>query len=188
MGYVHPPITSRFESIGKACKGGISCTPSGTPCNIRWRVYASEDPRSCVEDSFAIDCCKLTLRQNYRAKESWDDSRLSPFLTNILLPIPTALRSLTPRSSIPQGHSLSPFQSGSTAPLPAQLHFLSISVLESPQAAQISYSSETSLNFTFERRTYRFNIGRREGAAASVEARESYSIRYEGFPSEVVCA
>lgn len=120
-------------------------------------------------------------------------SRRSPFFTNILRPIPTALRSLMLCFSIPQGHWLSPLQSGSTAPLFAQLHFLSLISLSSsdlssePQAAQTSYSSETSRSFTFERRTYFFRIDRRGGAAASVEARESYSMRYAGFPSGVLC-
>lgn len=30
-----PPMTSIFESIGKACIGGISTMPSATPCNTR---------------------------------------------------------------------------------------------------------------------------------------------------------
>ena len=32
--YVRPPMISRFDSIGKACVGGMSAVPSGTPCNI----------------------------------------------------------------------------------------------------------------------------------------------------------
>ena len=111
------------------------------------------------------------------------DLRRSPFRTNSRSPNPCALRSRSTPRSDPHGGKSPSLQSGSTTPLCAKLQSCEMSQAArdslGPNAAQTSYSSETSRSFTLERNICRFSVWRSGGAS---DGRASYSTMYSGVP------
>ena len=131
-------------------------------------------------------CCAAfsTLPTSKQRKHS----RLSPFLTSNLRPIPIALLSLSTPGSAPHGALSSLSQTGSIAPLPACNHRRCVSQAASssaPHAAHTSHSCETSRIRTRLRNTYFFSAGTNCGAS---DARASYSTRKPSAPSAPRCA
>ena len=116
------------------------------------------------------------------------DSRLYPFLTSNLWPIPIALLSLNTPGSAPHGAWSPLSHTGSIAPLPACSHRLCVSQAASasaPHAAHTSHSCETSRMRTLRRSTYFFSAGSSGGAS---DGRASYSMRKPSEPSAARCA
>lgn len=106
-----PPIISRFEFIAIACIGGKSMMPSGTPCMTLCTVYSSSATISWSDDNCAAE------QMSELSTVDPGHLRGSPFLTSILSPMPTALKSLRliGSDSAPR-HASWLSHTGSTAP------------------------------------------------------------------------
>ena len=129
---------------------------------VIWRAFIMRNGLLCYSyEGYPVD------------RECMHYSRRSPFLANLLKPIPSARQSIRGPLSGLHGQS----HSGSIVPPCVRVHRLGLPVTRLlPHAAQTSYSSEASRTRTFERSTWRLSMGRSAGASACGVA--SYSIKY----------